>query len=220
MELREAIDTLEAYFSSANQESNNEDMLRLRDKVLQAFRFSEADLEKMFETNPDYAFVKFSGLDYYKMLVCGGVVIKEENVYMSAIVPRMIANIFEDRFKKAVLYRYWWQLDALAQKQGLKDEESYDIKFVSELFSKTREAGYGYIVSNIHQKERPTQIAGESFIDIANDGYQARLFADFEENEVGQVKLRTVFPALDEVFMALASEKFGSLERKRIQPQE
>ena len=80
MELKEAIDILEAYFSSTNQESNNEDMCRLRDKVLQAFQFSEADLEKMFETNPDYAFVKFSGLDYYKELVCGGVVIKEENL--------------------------------------------------------------------------------------------------------------------------------------------
>lgn len=220
MELREAIDTLEAYFSSANQESNDEDMYRLRDKVLQAFRFSETDLEKMLETNSHYAFVKFSGLEYYKMIVCGGVVIKEENVYMSAIVPRMIANIFEERFKKARLYEYWWQLDAAAQKQGLEDEESYDIKFVSELLSKTENAGYGYNVANIHQKERHTQIAGEPFMDIANEGYQVKLFADFKENEHGQVKLRSVFPALEEQFMALASEKFGSLERKRIQPQE
>lgn len=214
MSLEESIAYLEEYFRVTSEEFYGQKEIELTNKVEMSFTFSEAELEEALATHPDFAFVHFSEIQYYnrgQSSICG---IEKSNWYISAIVPRVIAEIFKEEFQEARLYESWTEFETDAQKKGLASEKSRRTAFMEELLNKIEGAGYGCIIKDITQKEVYMQTFETETTDILNQE-RWRKIAGFEDKADGTIQFEVYMPQLKELLMSIASTRFNGLERKR-----
>lgn len=217
MNLKETIAYLEEYYSYTSELFYSDEANELRGRVEHAFRFTEDELEKALSTHPEYAFVRFSSLEYYMYDIdSDNFTTVRKNEYKSAIIPRMIADIFSEYFQKATLYKFWWQLEEDARKQGVGSRTSYKLELINDLLHKTENKGYGYIVSEITQQKNYTMVVGEEYEELGNSYSWKKSLGSFVKDEEDNLKFKILLPELEDVFMELASEKLEILERKRV----
>lgn len=216
MNLKEAITYLEEYYEVTSEEFYSEETNELRSRVEQAFRFTEDELEQALSDHPQYAFVRFSSLEYYEYDTMAFT--EKKNYYKSAIVPRVIADIFSEYFQNAILYKTWWQFEEAIEKLGIGSRQSYELELMDDLLHKTEDKGYGYIVSEITQQKNYMRVEGEEYQELGKSYSWKSPIGSFEKNENDNLKFKILLPDLEDVFMSLASKKFEkseNLERKR-----
>lgn len=224
MELREAIAALEKYYGETSEEFYSDEMLLLQERVIQAFSFTEEELEQALSAHPDYAFVKYSEIAYwedYETNRCGHDICHryEKNFYISAVVPRLIADIFSGYFQEARFYKTWTDLDNDARKQGLSKYTS--IEFVSKVLHQVESSGHGCRIKDIVQSEDITLTASCSSSELDNSSRDLEPLVSFVDDGNGDKKFQFEFPLLEDVLMPIAEERFrAKLERKRKNPQE
>lgn len=213
MNLKETITYLEEYYGNTSEEFYSDEVNELRCRVEQAFGFTEDELEQALSDHSEYAFVRFSSLEYYEGTYTGKI---KNNLYKSAIIPRMIANIFNEYWQNAFLYKSWWKLEEDIQKQNISSDESFKAKLIYELLHKIENNGYGYIVSEIKQERSCMLVYGDEYRELRNNYSWKKPIGSFEKDDDGNLKFKFILPELEDVFMVLASGKFETLERKRV----
>lgn len=224
MDLREAIVTLEKYYRETSEEFYSDEMVSLQDKVIQAFSFTEEELEQALRAYPDFAFVKYSEIAYWRDYEIDSAGHEhcywyEKNFYISAVIPRLIAEIFGGYFQDACFYKTWKDLDDDARKQGL--DKYTTIEYISNILYQIEASGYGYRVKNVVQSEDISLTAEGGSSELKNSYDSQTALVSFADDGEGNKKFQIRFPLLEEVLMSLASEKFkDKIERKRKNPQE
>lgn len=223
MSLEETIAYLEEYFRGTCRGCYGQKELELRNKVEEAFCFSEDELEEAFKTHPDFAFVRFSEIQYYQRgesSICG---IEKSNLYITAILHRVLATTFKTEFGNAELYESWSEFNEAAQEKGVGKERSERTKLVKKMLEKAEQSGYGCITEETTQKGCETLIPGDpcwrTFTKLVDDGWQRKM-ATFVEKKDGSIQFEVCIPSLKDFLMSLASEKFKGLGRKRIKPED
>ena len=212
MDLREAIATLEKYYGETSEE-----MLLLQERVIQAFSFTEEELEPVLSTHPDYTIVRSNVLLRCKDDSYGTAVVRK-SVYVAAVVPRVINDVFSDFFQNAVLYTDFQSLDQDTRKQRPRKDASKKLEMVMALLHRVENSGHGFILVEITQQGRKDFFESASLSNwvIPHDPLEA-----FVEDENGNKKFQMRLPLLEEILMPIAEEKFkAKMERKRKNPQE
>lgn len=224
MELREAIATLEKYYRETSEEFYSDEMLLLHERVIQAFSFTEEELEQALSVHPDYAFVKYSEIAYWEYYdtdsrghdICHRY---EKNFYTSAVVPRLIADIFSGYFQGARFYKTWADLDNDARKQGLSKYTT--IEFVSKILHQVESSGHGCRIKDVVQSRDIMLTAESGSSELENSSRDIVPLVSFVDDRNGNKKFQIEFPLLEDVLMPIAEERFrAKLERKRKNPQE